>query len=56
MLCFQLRRTERNEMEDDYEDVIACFYGPCTCEHEQEEHGWDGCSVDGCECEAHWEE
>lgn len=30
--------------------------GLCTCEHTPDEHGWTGCNVDGCECEANWEE
>lgn len=32
------------------------FFGPCTCEHSEEEHGWGSCDVDGCDCEAGWEE
>lgn len=46
---------------DDYDDDTipgdyVHFEGPCTCEHEQEEHGWGGCNIDGCNCEAGWEE
>lgn len=43
--------------EDDYlpEDNVT-FAGPCDCGHEQEQHGWTGCDVEGCKCPAHWEE
>lgn len=48
-----------NTMEDEEwdcpEDHVT-FAGPCTCEHEPEQHGWTGCDAEGCECEAHWEE
>lgn len=49
-------------MEDEDEDddcgyeAAHSFAGPCTCDHDEERHGWCGCTVDGCECEAHWEE
>lgn len=39
----------------DYELPVS-FEGPCTCEHTPGEHGWVGCKVDGCACDAHWEE
>lgn len=45
-------------MEDDdtsYE-VNAYFFGACTCEHDQDEHGWGSCAVENCPCEAGWEE
>lgn len=32
------------------------FTGECTCDHDQEQHGWGHCDVDGCPCEAGWEE
>lgn len=32
------------------------FVGNCVCDHTQEEHGWGGCGVDDCVCEAGWEE
>jgi hypothetical protein len=32
------------------------FEGKCTCKHEQEDHSWGHCGVDGCECEAGWTE
>ena len=43
---------------EDYEDYeeSASFVGPCTCKHEKEEHGWGHCYVEGCDCEAGWEE
>lgn len=37
------------------EDQVS-FSGPCTCEHEREQHGWGSCNVEGCNCEAGWEE
>jgi hypothetical protein len=40
---------------DDFPEDHAYFEGPCTCTHEPEEHGYIGCEVDGCECNAHWE-
>jgi len=43
------------EIDDDYEGQ-AYFVGPCTCDHEEEEHGWGCCNVEDCECEAGWEE
>ena len=42
------------EDEDDYNDPY--FEGPCTCEHDEDEHGWGSCDVEGCECEAGWTE
>lgn len=32
------------------------FIGPCTCEHDPDEHGWCKCNVKDCKCEAHYEE
>ena len=32
------------------------FVGPCTCEHEADQHGWGSCGVEDCDCEAGWEE
>lgn len=29
---------------------------PCICEHEQEQHSWASCEVEGCQCTAHLEE
>lgn len=34
----------------------ASFRGPCTCDHEPEDHSWGQCGVEGCACEAGWEE
>ena len=45
---------EEEEEEEEYSDWVA-FVGPCTCAHDEEEHGWGSCS-DGCDCEAGWEE
>lgn len=45
-------------MEDEYEDYEEHIYfvGPCSCDHEPGEHGWGQCDVEGCECNAGWEE
>jgi hypothetical protein len=33
------------------------FSGTCTCDHDEvEDHGWGSCDIDGCDCEAGWEE
>ena len=37
------------------EDFIYFNSGDCTCDHEEEKHGWAGCEVEGCECEGNWE-
>jgi len=42
-----------DEDGDDFYPVI--FRGPCTCDHEMEEHGWVGCKV-GCDCDGNWED
>ena len=39
----------------EYVDVTY-FVGPCICNHDQEDHGWAGCYVNGCPCDAHIEE
>lgn len=44
------------EEEDGLWEDSAHFCGHCTCEHEDEEHGWGSCDVEGCPCEAGWEE
>ncbi len=45
------------EYEDELEyDGNAYFEGPCTCEHDQDAHGWGSCEVEGCPCEAGWTE
>jgi hypothetical protein len=49
------------DTDDDLDDDLlpedhAHFAGPCTCVHEDDDHGWGGCGVDGCDCEAGWEE
>lgn len=41
---------------DEWPEEQAYFTGECTCDHETEEHGWGSCDVEGCECEAGWEE
>lgn len=51
---------EEVEMEEVESEILpedlAYFEGPCTCEHGPGEHGWDGCNVEGCECEGSWTE
>lgn len=42
--------------ESEYPDYATTFCGPCTCDHEPDEHGWGSCNVEGCQCEAGWEE
>jgi hypothetical protein len=42
-------------------EYIPSFDGPCTCEHETEEHSWGNCGVImpgdiECPCEAGWTE
>lgn len=34
----------------------AYFYDTCTCEHDEDEHGWGSCDIEDCPCEAGWEE
>lgn len=43
------------EAKEEFEETVY-FCGPCTCEHDQEEHGWGSCNVKDCKCEAGWEE
>jgi len=43
------------EEEEDFE-YSTYFAGPCTCDHEEDAHGWGSCDVEGCTCEAGWEE
>jgi len=42
--------------DDEEWEETAYFIGPCTCEHEDQQHGWGSCGVDDCPCEAGWEE
>lgn len=45
--------------DDDWdcpEDHAYFNSADCTCDHEPEEHGWGECNVEGCDCEAGWEE
>lgn len=37
-------------------ELITYFEGPCTCDHEEDEHGWGGCNIEGCDCSASWTE
>jgi hypothetical protein len=52
-------RAERpiDDQEDEsYLEQVSYFVGECTCSHVREDHGWGRCDVDGCDCEAGWEE
>lgn len=42
--------------EADVNDYEPMFVGPCTCNHEPDEHGWLACNVAHCVCDARWEE
>lgn len=46
---------EINEIYGD-DDRVSFPSGECECEHEPDRHGWMGCRVEGCHCEASWEE
>jgi hypothetical protein len=37
-------------------EEYVTFIGPCTCEHEPDNHTWGECGIVGCPCEAGWEE
>ena len=43
-------------IDDEFEDYdsLPSFEGPCTCDHEREQHGWGHCKVEDCDCEAGW--
>ncbi len=43
------------ETEEDVWDGTT-YFCDCTCEHDEEEHGWGECLVEGCPCEGGWEE
>jgi hypothetical protein len=49
-----------DEEDEEYPEYQASFVGPCTCDHEQEDHTWGSCSVEEngveCPCEAGWQE
>ncbi len=40
---------------EDYPDEQSYFVG-CTCEHDEDQHGWGHCDMPGCDCEGGWEE
>ena len=42
--------------QEEWVEVWVAFVGLCTCDHERDEHGWGSCDVEGCDCEAGWEE
>lgn len=41
--------------EEDYDSYDPHFTGNCICAHETFDHGYGGCNVDDCNCEAVWE-
>jgi hypothetical protein len=45
-----------DEDEQEWGDGATSFVGPCTCDHDADEHTWGHCDVEDCECEAGWEE
>jgi hypothetical protein len=59
-LAYQAYGKEGGPMSDEEEEILpeeqVAFIGPCTCDHEPEEHSWGSCDQDGCACEAGWEE
>jgi hypothetical protein len=51
------------DVDADFADFeyIPSFDGPCTCDHEIDEHGWGNCGViledeTECTCEGGWTE
>lgn len=40
--------------QEDYE--YHTYFVGCTCEHEQDQHGWGHCKVPGCSCVGGYEE
>lgn len=44
------------EDDEEYEEISYFNAHDCTCDHEPEQHSWGGCVVEGCPCEAAWEE
>lgn len=48
-----------NKVDDELgepEEAQVSFVGPCSCEHDADEHGWSGCNIEDCLCDASWEE
>jgi len=43
-------------MEDYEEEQDYQYFTGCTCDHDQDQHGWGCCLVEGCDCEGGWEE
>ncbi len=42
-------------MDDEYNEEQINFVN-CTCDHDQENHGWQNCNIENCDCQGHWEE
>ena len=47
---------ETEEDDEWYYAEYTYFEGPCTCLHDEEEHGWSACLADDCQCTAGWVE
>jgi len=44
-------------MDDDSEDFeYSVYFVGCTCDHEEKDHGWGCCDIEGCDCEGGFEE
>lgn len=43
------------DVDGDLPEDHVYFAGECTCEHDEDEHGWGWCAADDCQCEAGWE-
>lgn len=52
----ELDMNEPEELEEQYYDPDPHFAGHCSCEHYKGQHSWGSCGVEGCDCEAGWEE
>lgn len=66
MDCYRQKGSQKmNETEDssddfdeDAESDHECppYFVGCTCEHDQDQHSWGHCGVEGCPCEGGWKE
>ena len=45
---------EEEEEEYDRPEEDASLLD-CTCDHDPEGHNGDGCTIEGCDCQGHWE-
>lgn len=42
-------------MRTERQNDLKNFHG-CTCDHDPYDHYWEGCEIEGCDCEGAWEE